>query len=133
MKKILLFVAATIVLLSCQETLEEKASREARLYTEKNCPARIDEFLLIDSLTFEAGTHTLHYYYTLTGVADTMGVLCDSIAREPLLKQLKNTTAMGAYKEKGYNFTYTYYSQKHPEKLVYETTFTEADYNQKAE
>jgi hypothetical protein len=121
-------VLLALFMLSCQESLEEKAAREARLYTEKNCPARIDENLMIDSLNFEAATHTLHYYYTLTGRADTVGILCDSIAREPLLLQLKNTTMMGAYKEKDYNFTYTYRSQKHPDVVVYEITLTAADY-----
>ncbi len=128
MKKTLTLLASALLLLSCQESLEEKAAREVRLYTEKNCPARIDDNLMIDSMTFEADSHTLHYYYKLTGRADTMGILCDSIAREPLVMQLKNTTSMGAYKEKGYTFTYTYRSQKHPEVVVYEVTLTAADY-----
>ena len=50
MKKLLLF-ASIIMLASCHESLEERAAREVKEYTEKQCPAAIDEFTVIDSIT----------------------------------------------------------------------------------
>ena len=131
MKKYLLLVAMTITLCACQQTLEEQAAKEAKLYTQKNCPAQLDETLIVDSLTFEAATHTLHYYYTLSGVADSVGLLDDETARNSLLNELKNTTSMMAYKEAGYRFAYTYHSQKNPKTILFDMVFSEKDYNAK--
>jgi hypothetical protein len=131
MKKLFVFALAIIAFYACQETLEEKAIREAQLYTKKNCPSQIAENLIIDSLVFETSTHTLHYYYTLTGIADSVGLLNQSEARSSLLKELKNTTSMAGYKEAGYQFAYSYRSQKDPKTMLFETVFTQKDYNQK--
>ena len=62
MRKLLLTVVASLALMACQESLDEKAAKEAKLYTQKNCPAQIAENLTMDSLTFEQATHTLRYY-----------------------------------------------------------------------
>ena len=131
MKKLFVFALAIITFYACQETLEEKAIREAQLYTKKNCPSQIAENIIIDSLVFEASTHTLHYYYTLTGIADSAGLLNQDEARSSLLKELKNTTSMAGYKEAGYQFAYSYRSQKDPETMLFETVFTQKDYNKK--
>ena len=115
-------------LAACQQSLAEKAAEEARMYTEKNCPARLAENLISDSLTFEADTHTLHYYYTLTGEGDTAALSNQEEARQQLLNALKNTTSMMAYKEEGYRFAYTYHSQKKPNTIIFETVFGKKDY-----
>jgi hypothetical protein len=113
---------------SCQESLEDRCAREAKQYTAKNCPVRMDKNIIMDSLTFEKATHTLHYYYRLTGLADKDGAL-DSIDAKSLLKnELKNSTSMKTYKDNGYNFAYTYHSEKDPKKVVFEAIFTEKDY-----
>ena len=95
---------ASLTLGSCQESLNEKCARECRQYTQKNCPAPIDKHTIIDSMTFEAGTRTIHYYYTLTGVADSVGLLSREEVHKALKDQLRNTTMMRAYKEEGFNF-----------------------------
>ena len=122
MKKIFVFLFVAMTTFACQESLEQKAAREAELYTRKNCPAQMTDNIIIDSMTFEASTHTLHYYYTLTGVADSAGVLNPNDARQALLAGLKNTTSMG------YQFVYTYRSQKNPETVYFETVFSKKDY-----
>ena len=128
MKKILVFATLVLFTTSCQESLEDRCAREAKEYTAKNCPAKMDQNIIMDSLTFEKQTHTLHYYYRLTGVADREGSL-DSIDAKKLLKDmLKNTTSMKTYKDNGYSFAYTYHSEKDPKKVLFETTFTEEDY-----
>ena len=123
---------AALTFAACQESLEEKAAREAELYTKKNCPSLIAKNMTMDSLTFEANTHTLHFYYTLSGEADTVGVMNQIDAKTLLLSELKNTTAMLAYKDAGYNFAYTYHSQKNPQVVIFQTVFSEKDYKAEA-
>ena len=131
MKNLITFALAAIVFAACQESLEEKAAQEAKMYTQKNCPAMIGENLRMDSLTFEISTRTLHYYYTLSGIADSVGLLDEETARGSLLNELKNTTSMMAYKEAGYRFAYTYHSQKNPKTILFDMVFSEKDYNAK--
>ena len=128
MKKIFLFACLALIFAACQESLEDRCAREAKEYTARNCPAKMEENVILDSLTFEKGTHTLHYYYRLTGIADKEGLL-DSLQAIKVLKDgLKNTTAMKTYKDNGYNFAYTYHSEKDPKKVLFEVTFTKNDY-----
>ena len=128
MKKTVWLAIAAMALMACQESLEEKAAQEARQYTRKNCPAKMDDNLTIDSLAFEAETRTLHYYYTITGKADSVGLLNAETARQALLSELKNTTSMMAYKEAGYRFAYTYHSQKNPSTILFQAVFSPKDY-----
>lgn len=128
MKKILYTIFAISVLTACQESLEDRCAREAKEYTEKKCPAPIGENTVIDSLVFERSTHTMHYYYTLSGNADNPEAVSAINVRELLLNQIKNTTSIKAYKDNGYNFAYTYYSEKNKGKVLFSETFTEKDY-----
>ena len=128
MKKVWVIAVLTAILSACQESLEDRCERESKEYTAKNCPAQLEKNVRIDSLTFERKTHTLHYHYTLTGFADQEGVLEAANAINVLKKELKNTTTMKTYKDNKYNFRYTYRSQKDPQKIWLEVTFTEKDY-----
>ena len=128
MKKVLIFACLALIFAACQESLEDRCAREAKDYTAKKCPAKIDEFTILDSLTFEKSTHTIHYYYRLMGTADRDGALDNIDGRELLRKEFKNSTDMKTYKDNGYNFTYTYHSSKDPKKVLLETTFTKKDY-----
>ena len=50
MKKTMFMLLLSGLLLSCQESLEDKCAREAKEYTEKKCPAPIGENIVIDSI-----------------------------------------------------------------------------------
>lgn len=128
MRKILIAFSTALLLTACQESLEEKCAREAKTYTEKKCPAPINENTQIDSLTFDAPTHTLHYHYTLSGNADNKQLMESINPRQVLIEEVKNATAMKLYKEAGYNFSYTYRSKKNPGEILFETTVTRKDY-----
>ena len=128
MKKYLLILVCVGLLSACQESLEDRCAREAREYTEKNCPVRLDNTTTLDSMTFERDTHTLHYYYRLTGVADRDDILQETNAVDALRKELKNTTTLRVYKENKYRFAYTYRSEKDPQKILLDVVFTEKDY-----
>lgn len=127
MKKFLLLAVISLGLSSCQQSLEERCAEEAKKYTQKNCPAKIDEFTVMDSMTFDTPTHTLKYYYRLTGTADRE-VLEQERMRKALLDALKNSTSMKAYKDAGYNFEYSFRSEKAPEVVLFSAKFTEKDY-----
>ena len=62
MKKIILFAAAVAMLaVSCQESLEDRAAREAQEFTRKNCPMKLGNGITTDSMVFDKVTLTLHY------------------------------------------------------------------------
>lgn len=123
-------LVAILALTACQESFEDRCAREAKEYTKKKCPARVDQFTTIDSLVFERSTHTMHYYYTLTGAADNMEKFKESsgIIENELRNQLRNSTVIKAQKDAGYSFAYTYYSKKEYGRVLFEKTFTQNDY-----
>ena len=129
MKKVLVFACLALIFVACQESLEDKCARESKEYTARNCPAKMEENIILDSLTFEKATHTLHYYYRMTGSADKENALDTAAAAQILRDGLKNTTAMKVYKDNGYNFTYTYRSEKDPKIILFEVALTDKDYN----
>lgn len=130
-KNITIMAVAAFMLAACQESLEDRCIRECRQYTQKNCPARFDDNTILDSMTFDRATHTLHYYFTLAGTADSIGVLNEAEARKALLGELRNSTATKHYKDKGYSFAYTYHSQSRPDLVLYDLLLTKKDYTKK--
>ena len=128
MKKTIILAAATVCLAACQESLEDRAAREAQEFTRKNCPVQVTEVLTNDSLAFDRQTLTLHYFYTLSGAADTTAIQQTDL-RSDMVKQLKGTTSVRPFKEAGYNFMYTFHSAKNKGKVLYEVNITKKDYN----
>ena len=59
-----------LMIQSCHESLEERAARECKEYTERNCPQQLGNGVVYDSLTFEIPTQTVHHHYSVTGEAD---------------------------------------------------------------
>ena len=128
MKKFWLSLAAIILFSACQESLEDRCAREAREYTQKKCPVKLDNTTTLDSMVFERDTRTLHYYYRLTGLADRDSILEDIHAVSLLKEELKNTTSLRVYKENNFRFAYTFHSEKNPQKVLLEVVFTDKDY-----
>lgn len=127
MKKICTLLIMTVLLTGCQETLEERAARESRDYTEKHCPAPIAYQVTMDSMTFDKASHTFSYYYSLNGTLDDSTYLKQSNPRDMLLQQVKNSTNLKIYKEADYSFRYVYNSTKNKVTL-FDVTFKQKDY-----
>ena len=73
---------------SCQESLEQRAAREAAEFTQKSCPTPERDNMITDSMTFDIPTHTFVYYYSVTGPADNAA---NFVGREgPLHEVLAN-------------------------------------------
>lgn len=131
MKKIILFAAAAAMLaVSCQESLEDRAAREAQEFTRKNCPMKLGNGITTDSMVFDKSTLTLHYCMTISGQADTTAIRNTDIKKD-MVEGLKGNTAVRPYKDAGYNFQYTFYSEKHKGLKLYEVKITKKDYSTK--
>ena len=118
----------SVLTAACQESLEDRCQREAADYTRKHCPMRIDEFTVLDSMSFDKPTHTISYIYSLKGYADDSAAFNKVSPRELLLKEVKNSTQLKLYKEAGYSFRYVYYSTQRKGTRLFEATFHEKDY-----
>lgn len=128
MNKILLIILSAFLLAACQETLEEKAEKEAKTFTRKKCPYPVHESIDMDSMTFDKKTHTFIYHYTLKGNLDNEQMMRPEQMRNELLNGVKNMTTAKVYMDEAYSFQYIYHSQRNPEKILFETLFTAEDY-----
>lgn len=131
MKKILLVaVAMTALLASCHESLEKRAQREAREYTQKNCPTPWQNSTRTDSVVFDIPTLTYTYYCSVKDKMDD-AALIDAHRRDisdGLLSDVKTNTTLKAYKDAGYSFAYVLRSAKKPGLVLYKTKITPKDY-----
>ncbi len=128
MKKTFLLLLAAAALGACQESMEDRCDREAKEFTRKNCPTMIADEIMMDSMAFERSTHTIHYYYKLTGNSDRADAYNKDEVKELLRKELKNTTAVQDYKDEGYSFEYSYRSAKDPNTVYFDVLLTKKDY-----
>lgn len=128
MKIFVVLATISLIFVSCQESLEQVAARTMKEYSMKNCPQKISETMVMDSCRFEADSHTLHYFYRFMGVMDNDSLLDKAQMRELLVGALKNETSTRVYKEAGYNYQYTYFSESQPGKVLFDATLTAEDY-----
>lgn len=132
MKNILLFATALLLLTSCQESLEEKAAREAREVTETKCPMPIGDNMYLDSIVFDIPTLTQTQYFRFTGNSDNDStvekIIQNNDLKATLVKELKNTPSYKALINKGITFHYIYGSTADAEKTYIDITITKEDY-----
>lgn len=119
-----------IALVACHEDLKERAMREAREFTRKNCPQRLQGGLTCDSMVFEANDSTLHYYYTVEGKIDDKNVMAfyATKLRDGLLENIRNDVTSRTFKEAGFNYGVTIHSAKNKGQKLYEVRYTKKDY-----
>lgn len=129
MKKIFYTLFVACLLTACQESFEDRCVREAQEFTQKKCPAQINQNTVIDSMTFDKKTLTVNYYYTLSGAADNAMAIKQGQPYEKLLREVKNATALKGARDHGYNIRYVYRSQANAGMTLFEANFTPEDYN----
>ena len=108
--------------------MEDRCARECVEFTKRKCPSAVAEEMIIDSMTFDRASHTIQYYYKLTGASDRADAYQKDQARQLLKDALKNSTQLMAYKEAGYSFRYVYYSEQNPKTVYLDVRLTEKDY-----
>ena len=125
MKKILLLAILAFGLTACQESIEERIARESAEFTQTKCPMPLDArgTMFLDSIVFDISTLTQSQYFRF----DTIG-MPQSQLRPVLIDELKKEPKYQLHREKGYSFHYVYRSLKDPDKILFETTLTKADY-----
>lgn len=127
MKQLFYLILLVIMAFSCAESLEDRAIRETKEFTKKNCPAPITRELAIDSIAFNKNTLTLTSYYSISPKAEIEEL--DSVrTSEALLTDLRNNTGYIRYKNAGYRFRYIYYLCGKENKHLLDVTFREKDY-----
>ena len=123
---VMLSLACMTLFFACQENIEQRASREAKEFTRKNCPTPVLNNTRTDSLVYETANHTLHYYYTLVGPADNAEAFIgrQEELKSALVSAFRSNTGIRRYLEAGISLKLTYRSEKNPQQLLYETTLT---------
>ncbi|TGX82245.1 hypothetical protein E5358_08050 [Palleniella muris] len=124
-------IMACAFLSSCQESIEERAEREAREYTLKYCPTPPQNDVITDSIVYHSATKTYSTYMTFTDKLDDKEMLAghnDEIV-ESMLQMVRSNAGMQAYKDAGFSFEYVCRSQKTPGTMLLHVTFTQKDYN----
>lgn len=122
-------VLGIMMLASCQESLEERAERESREYTQKFCPTPPENGVISDSLVFDRKTKTQYYYLTFTGAIDEPEKISQNMEqlKEGLRDQVRANSNNQAYKDAGFSFAYVCRSQK-TGKVILNYTVTQKDY-----
>lgn len=121
-----LLLPLTLCLASCKfENFDERSAREAREYTQKQCPRRMDPATVLDSMVYDIPSRTLRYCYTMENELDDATELIlnpeiRSLFREELLKALTSSIDLKHQKEHGVAFEYRYYSKKNKNLLMVE-------------
>ena len=126
-----LLAAAMLIITSCHRSgRDEQIAREAREFTEKQCPKMVDEGLRMDSTTFDSRTRAYTYNYTALDNLDNPAIYTDQLKtqfRERLLSELRNSIGMKTYKEAGITIIYRYVSATTGNTLL-EYQFTKEEY-----
>ncbi|HBC21589.1 MAG TPA: hypothetical protein DC009_05835 [Porphyromonadaceae bacterium] len=119
MKRSELFTPIALVVLlalcGCRETKEQRLEREAREFTQSNCPHDIDEFTTLDSATYSQDSATYTYHYTIKGALDLDSLYSDEVVRElhdSYLAELKNNIEQKELKDMGITITRVYRSER---------------------
>lgn len=121
MKKILYLIIAIIALSACQEKKMDRFEREAREFTEKNCPQHLDNVTTLDSMVFvNSGEGELRMYYTLQLDDDMKQLFMNSLGdlADENLSVVKNSVLFIKYKDAGVTFSYIYLDAVTGDKLV---------------
>lgn len=117
-------------LTGCQESLEERAEREAKEYTLKHCPTPPQNDVITDSVVFDKKTRTWTQHLTFTGIIDNEEGIrehSDEINKS-LLESIRQNTEMKRYKEAGFTFAYICRSKKNPGTILLSLKYSPKDY-----
>ena len=128
MNKNILMASLAFIATACQESLEERAAREAREMTETKCPIPVGDNLLLDSVVFDIPSLTQSQYFSVQGALDDDSLLNTVDTRALLLDELRNAPSYRPLMERGVAFHYVYYSSSAPGRVLLEQTLTPVDY-----
>ena len=128
MKRLFFFMLSALTFAACQESIEERAARDAREVTEKKCPMPIGDEgrVILERVEFDIPS--------LTWKEDMLLDLSEGSElnyteiKQVLLNELKNTPSYKPYMTNGFNFQYIYCRMSNPKDTLINLTLTKADY-----
>lgn len=125
MKKLIYLAVFASLLASCTESLEDRAAREAKEYTEKYCPTPYVNDSRTDSASFDKTTRVYNYYLTLRNKADNkQAIEANKQKLHNLQKEaLDNNPGLKKYKEAHFTFRFVYHSAKNPKEILLDDKF----------
>lgn len=130
MKKIALFCLMTVMMVGCQESLEDRAAREVDEYTQKFCPVKVNDNTFLDSMTFDKNTHTLvnHFSILTDSTSAQRAVEKADLIKSQLIEEVRNDTSKKRFKEEGYSFRFVARSYEDKSVILYDNTIGPEDY-----
>lgn len=124
------WVALLASVCGCKETKEQRLEREAREFTESNCPHDIDAYTTLDSATYNQDSATYTYHFTVKGALDMDSLYSDEVVKElhdSYLTELKNNIEQKDLKDMGVTITRIYRSESTGRPLM-TLRFTKEEY-----
>ncbi len=132
MKRLFLFLPLLLLtLFSCrQSSFDDQCAEQAEEFTEKQCPKKISEGVVLDSMTYSKTLRCLSYHYTLCGKIDDAKLVQGNIGmfRNQLLSMITNSVELKRAKDEGMSFRYVYNSASSHKQLV-SITLRKEDYD----
>ena len=132
MKRLFLFLPLLLLtLFSCrQSSFDDQCAEQAEEFTEKQCPKKISEGVVLDSMTYSKTLRCLSYHYTLSGGIDDAKLVLGNIGmfRNQLLSMITNSVELKRAKDEGMSFRYVYNSASSHKQLV-SITLCKEDYD----
>ncbi len=125
MKKLIYITFLAAMVTSCTESLEDRAAREAKEYTEKYCPTPYVNDSRTDSASFDKATKVYSYYMTLRNKADNKEAIdANKDKLHKIQKEaLDNNPGLKKYKEDHFTFRFIYHSAKNPKEVLLDDSF----------
>ena len=131
-KLITLLLSVLLIFTACQESKRDRIEREAREFTEKNCPrAEFEDLIILDSLVFHNdGSNNFTYYYSVHGDSMEMAEMVAQyeLLQGELLKAVRNSVDLRHIKSEGLNIIYSYYNPDTKQEIA-SFCFKPEDYN----
>lgn len=119
-KSLILLATSVVVLSSCQESLADKAEREAKEFTRKYCPTPVQNYTRTDSVVFSKTREVYTYYITFVDKMDDKVLINEHKGeiQKLLTDAIRESTTMKTYIEAGYHFEYVCHSEKNPKEVI---------------
>lgn len=124
MKRLVVPIVSFIVcflMISCQESMEDRAVRQAKEYTERYCPTPVVNYSRTDSILFDRQRKVYIYHISFYDVLDDSNVVDenkDKIA-DMLTQSVREATGLKNFIEAGFRFEYICHSAKEPKKVLF--------------
>lgn len=105
---------------SCQESLEDKAERQAKDYTRKYCPTPMQNHTRTDSIVFNKQRKVYTYYLSFYDELDNQEIIDKNrdVIVTMLQQSLRESTSLKNFVEAGFRFEYVCHSGANPKTVL---------------